>query len=62
MILLGVGGGLFWLTQNKLLTTKTPAGTNCGGISGIICPQGYTCSYPESATYPDAIGKCVPKK
>jgi len=29
----------------------------CGGIAGIICPEGYKCKYDGS--YPDASGVCV---
>lgn len=31
----------------------------CGGIAGIICPNGYFCKY--DGKYPDAGGKCVKK-
>ena len=31
----------------------------CGGIAGIICPNGYFCRY--DGKYPDAGGKCVKK-
>lgn len=32
-------------------------GKMCGGIQGIICPEGYSCEY--SGNYPDASGVCV---
>jgi len=32
----------------------------CGGIAGIICPEGYTCDM-QGKTYPDASGICVEK-
>lgn len=31
----------------------------CGGIAGIICPNGYFCKYYRR--YPDVGGKCVKK-
>lgn len=32
-------------------------GKMCGGIQGIICPEGYSCEF--SGDYPDASGVCV---
>ena len=29
----------------------------CGGIAGIICPEGYDCNY--DGDYPDAGGTCI---
>ena len=29
----------------------------CGGITGIICPEGYECKY--EGDYPDAGGNCI---
>lgn len=29
----------------------------CGGIAGVICPDGYTCS--KKSNYPDAAGTCI---
>jgi hypothetical protein len=31
----------------------------CGGIAGILCPDGLTCQY--DGNHPDASGKCVSK-
>jgi len=35
-------------------------GQMCGGIAGIMCPEGYTCNM-QGKTYPDASGICVEK-
>jgi len=32
----------------------------CGGIAGILCPDGFTCKYDGS--YPDASGYCIPNQ
>lgn len=29
----------------------------CGGIAGILCPEGYTCN--KKGNYPDASGTCI---
>ncbi|MBI4157223.1 hypothetical protein HY502_00015 [Candidatus Woesebacteria bacterium] len=35
----------------------TPPSQFCGGIQGIICPEGYTCKL--DGNYPDASGACL---
>jgi len=35
-------------------------GQMCGGIAGIMCPEGETCNM-QGKTYPDASGVCVEK-
>lgn len=39
----------------------TPTPIMCGGIQGLVCPSGMTCSYNGSprAPFPDATGICV---
>lgn len=48
-------------TINSVINTPTdrPSNSQCGGIAGILCPTGYTCVYPNDATYPDVAGQCV---
>ncbi|HCQ31408.1 TPA: hypothetical protein DIU27_03450 [Candidatus Collierbacteria bacterium] len=29
----------------------------CGGIAGVVCPEGYSCQY--DGNYPDAGGRCI---
>ncbi|QQG44644.1 MAG: hypothetical protein HYW86_01900 [Candidatus Roizmanbacteria bacterium] len=38
---------------------ESSEGKFCGGIAGILCPDGYECKY--DGNYPDAGGKCVKK-
>ena len=39
--------------------TPTPILTPiaCGGIAGLVCPDGFICKITDS--YPDAMGECV---
>lgn len=37
--------------------SQSSEGKMCGGIAGIICPEGYTCVL--NGNYPDASGKCT---
>ena len=53
IILLAVGG-LYWKQWKYEMINNSP---KCGGIAGLICPDGYKCSgYPK---YPDAQGYCL---
>ena len=38
-------------------TSNGGEGQFCGGIAGILCPEGYYCKYEGS--YPDASGVCI---
>ena len=49
-ILLPVAWYFFWPHE---VVTKAPM---CGGIAGIMCPEGYSCK--GMASYPDAAGYC----
>lgn len=40
----------------KLIDAAT-SGTQCGGIQGTVCPDGFYCRY--DGTYPDATGTCL---
>lgn len=43
-------------SREKVLLETTENGVFCGGIAGILCPEGYTCEY--DGNYPDASGTC----
>lgn len=45
--------------------TSVVTGTSCGGLRGVACPAGYTCTYKEKKNIlgrvtPDSTGTCVP--
>lgn len=48
--------------NNQCVALPTPTSTPiaCGGITGIHCPFGMICQYPDPM-YPDAMGYCVPE-
>jgi len=41
----------------EIKTSPCEEGQFCGGITGIICPEGYSCKY--DGNYPDASGVCT---
>lgn len=49
-------GGLVTM-PTSISTTTTPS--QCGGLAGIPCPEGYYCKLPENCF--DCFGECMPK-
>lgn len=43
--------------KSKAENQNRQTGASCGGIAGLQCATGYVCRM--TATYPDAMGKCV---
>lgn len=54
--------GIQWCPpQSPSALMPPPPIKPCGGIAGVICPQGYECVYDNGSTevpYPDAQGVC----
>lgn len=38
------------------------AGEMCGGIAGLVCPQGFVCIMEENAGIIDNAGVCKPQR
>jgi len=47
--------------KNQIPETNQKASEEkfCGGIAGVVCPEGYTCKL--DGKYPDASGVCIKK-
>jgi len=47
------------IITGKLRALTETEGTFCGGIAGLLCPDGFVCKY--DGDYPDAGGTCIPE-
>ncbi len=54
LLIVGIFGWFVFGSRNRI---TGPTGPMCGGIAGILCPEGYQCHY--DGNYPDAGGVCI---